>query len=436
MMSMRPLLMSYVVAVAACVTPQSSRPFAGTLAGNVHLDMAGAFTFTPEGELRLALATRCTADVLGPLSTPGTGDCDRPQLDQIQVIAHTPWNQDIRGTWIDAGHLAFRPDWKASRFDPLADEAPATAARAWVISGTHWTPSAAEAATILKLIGAATETETELVRGGLPPKLEVAALAVDGDVLHAGRAGTLVVRVTNHGAGAAYRVVATTRSSIEALHGLRLSFGSIKPGADKVRQLEVTVPASETAHDTMVVLELSEGNGVVPGGVSRRVSIAPSSSAPVLAVQCAIEGRKVVRPDLYVDQPLSLRCTIDNTGDAEAKAVELEVAVAGGPPARSVPRAIAVSGHRTLDVPIVVPRSLPIDSPVEIAITASDRPSSRTASTTIVGVVRKPKLCVRGQLTRAQYRAKVEALHGRVTAGDITQAEFDHYDAELVACLK
>ena len=75
-------------------------------------------------------------------------------------------------------------------------------------------------------------------------------------------------------------------------------------------------------------------------------------------------------------------------------------------------------------------------APVEIAITARDRASSRSARTTVTGVVRKPRLCEPGQLTRAQYQAKIAELRAAVTAGDITQAQFDRYDAELVACLK
>lgn len=428
---MRGFPLGCVIVVAACVTPQGSRPFAGTLPPDTSLDMAGALTFSPDGKLRLALTEPCIVEIRSVHA-----NCDRVRLDQIQIVAHTPWNQDIRGTWNGPAYVEFRTDWKATGIDPLAADAPAIVARPWSISGTQWSPTPAEAAVILKLIGDATETETEMVRGGPPPKLEVATLAVDGDALRAGRPSTLVVRIANHGSGAAYRVTATTRSSIEALHGLRLSFGSIQPGADKVRKLQVTIPAAETARDTMLVLEVSEGNGVAPGNLSRRIPVAPSTAAPALAVRCAVEGRKVGRPDFDAGQSLTLHCTVDNTGDAEAKLVELEVSVAGGDPERSAPQAIAVSGHRTIDVPITVPRTLPIDAPVEIAITARDRPSSRTAKTTIVGAVRKPKLCVRGQLTRAQYRGKVEELRAEVTAGVITQADFDRYDAELVACLK
>jgi hypothetical protein len=425
------------VLVGACGSAQGSRPFVGTLPRDTQLDMAGAFTFSADGELRLALVKPCTAIRNEKTSVALVEDsCTRAQLDRIRVVAHTPWNQDLRGTWLDAGHLVFRADWKATGLEPLADDAPAVGARPWVVSGTQWAPSAAQTQAILKRIGDATETETDLVRGGPPPSLDVTGFEIEGEMFHAGAPSTLVVKIANHGTGAAYRVVATTRSSIAVLHGRRFAFGMIKPGAEKVRKLELTIPGTETAHDTMLVLLVAEGNGAAPHNVSHRMAIAASTAAPVLGVQCTVEGKKLVRPDLDAGQTLKLRCQIDNTGNADARAVELEASVAGGPPGRSAPQAIAAAGHLVFNVPIIVPRTLPIDAPVEIAITARDRPSSRSARATVVGVVRKPKLCVPGQLTNAQYQAKIADLKAALSVKALTQDEYDRYDAELVACLK
>jgi hypothetical protein len=425
--------------VAACGAAQGneSRPFEGTLPKDTHVDMAGRFTLTPKGELRLSLARPCTVQRDNPNNAAVlTLVCKADTLEKVEVVAHTPWNQDVPGAWSGAAAVLFAVDWKATGIDPLADDATAQAMRPWTVSGAQWTPTPADAAAMLKLIGDATETETDVVRGGQPPSLEVTGFDVEGASLHAGDANTLVVKVTNRGPGTAYRVTATTRSSIDALHGQRLSFGAIKAGAEKTRKVKLTVPASETARDTMLVLALAEGNGAAPRNASRRIPIAPSTAAPVLAVRCTVEGKSGAKPDLDAGQRLPLVCTVDNTGSADARQVELEVSVAGGPSAHSAPQAIAMSGHLTFNVPIIVPRSLTIDAPCEIAVTARDRGSSRTAHTTVVGVVRKPKLCVPGKLTRAQYNAKIEELRASVTAGDITQAQLDRYDAELVACLK
>jgi hypothetical protein len=433
---MRIVFFSWLSTVAACASSASS-PYAGTLPKDTHLDLTGEFSLTPDGELHLALAKPCTMEYQTKgAALPVTVNCGRTRLDEIQVVVHTSWDQDVPGTWISAASIVFKPDWKVDGFDPLADGARALAVRPWNVSGVQWNPTEADAARILKLIGAATGTETDVVQGGPPPSLEVTAFEVEGQTLRAGEASTLVVRIANHGKGTAYRVVATTRSSIEALHGQRLSFGAIKPGEDKVRSLQVKLPPAEAEHDTMLVLAVSEANGAVPRNISHRFPIAASTAAPALAVQCAVEGNKAGRPELVAGQRLTLRCKVDNTGDADAKQVELELAVANGPPSRSQPQAIAASGHMAFNVPVIVPRSLPIDAPVEIAITARDRATSRSARTTVTGVVRKPKLCEPGQLTRAQYQAKITELRAAVTAGDITQAQLDHYDAELVACLK
>jgi len=429
-------LFGCVFVVGACVA-QNRQPFAGTLPQNTSLDMTGTFTLSPDGELHLALANPCTVEhATLAVSAVSQVPCGPVYLKNIQVIAHTPWNQDIRGTWDDAAHVAFRIDWTHSGLDPLMDDVRTVVGRPWGVSGTYWNPTTAESALILKLVADATETETEVVHGGPVPNLEVTTFEVDGGTLHVGDASTLVVQISNRGPGTAYRVVATTRASIDALQGRRLSFGAIKPGAAKVRRMPFTVPVSETAPDTMIVLVLTEGNGVAPRNVSRRISIAPSAVAPKLAMRCTILGHDVPRPDLDAGENLSVRCVVDNTGDAAAKAVDLETSIAGGTPVRTQPQPIALAGRAVFDVPLTIPRELPIDAPVEIATTARDRQYSRTVSTKLSGVVRKPKLCVPGKLTRAQYRAKLAELRAAVTAGDLTQAQLDRYDAELVTCLK
>jgi len=290
---------------------------------------------------------------------------------------------------------------------------------------------------ILKLVGDATGTETEIVQGGPTPTLEVTAFEIEGNMLHTGDLSTLVVRIANRGPGTAYRVTATTRSSIAVLQGRRLSFGAIKPGADKVRRLNVTVPPSEAGPDTMLVLVLSEANGAAPPNASRRIPLAPSVAAPLLAVRCAVAGHRSARQlELDAGQDLVLRCAVKNTGTAAAKQVRVEASIAGGAPIVSADRPVPTGGDVSFELAMTVPRALPIDAPVEIAIAARDGPSSRSARATVIGVVRKPRLCVAGQLTLAQYRAKLADLRAAVASSELTQAQLDKYDAELVACLK
>lgn len=151
-------------------------------------------------------------------------------------------------------------------------------------------------------------------------------------------------------------------------------------------------------------------------------------------MRCSIAGHPGARPELDAGDRVVLHCVVDNTG-ASAARVALEAAIAGGAPARSPAQHVAAAGHAAFDVPITIPRELAIDSTVEIAVSAHDPKAQRSARTVVVGVVRKLKLCTAGQLSRAQYRAKLKELRAAVAAGDLTQAQLDRYDAELVTCL-
>lgn len=123
-----------------------------------------------------------------------------------------------------------------------------------------------------------------------------------------------------------------------------------------------------------------------------------------------------------------------NTGTGAANVV-LETSLAGATPVVSPAKRIAPGEYTPLDARIMIPRDLAIDSAVDIAIVAVDRQFARSASTRIVGVIRKPRLCAAGQLTHTRYRAKLVELRAALAAGDLTQDQFDRYDAELVSCL-
>jgi hypothetical protein len=126
---------------------------------------------------------------------------------------------------------------------------------------------------------------------------------------------------------------------------------------------------------------------------------------------------------------------VDNTGAGVAN-VNIETSISGDAPTKSPAQRIAAAGRASFDIPIAIPRELVIDSKVEIAITACDYQLARSAHTMVVGVIRKPKLCAFGELTRAQYRAKLAELRAAVAAGSLTRSQFDRHDAELVTCLK
>ncbi|HET9627012.1 MAG TPA: hypothetical protein VFP84_36885, partial [Kofleriaceae bacterium] len=160
----------------------------------------------------------------------------------------------------------------------------------------------------------------------------------------------------------------------------------------------------------------------------------PAASGP-LAVRCSLPGHGGARPEVSAGDAVSLHCTLDNTTPA-ALQVALDVTVGGGAPVRVPPRAVAANGHADVDVPVTIPRDAALDATVELAVNAHDRKGKLTAHTSVVSAVRKRKLCTPGELTREQYRAKLTELRAAVAAGDMTQAQLDRYDAELVTCLK
>jgi hypothetical protein len=148
----------------------------------------------------------------------------------------------------------------------------------------------------------------------------------------------------------------------------------------------------------------------------------------------AIPGRNEERPGIDAGEDLVVRCLVDNSGTGAANVV-LETSLAGATPATSQAKIVGPAGHTLFDARIAIPRALAIDSEVAITIVAIDREFARSASTRVVGVIRKPKLCAAGQLTHTQYRAKLAELRAALAAGNLTQDQFDRYDAELVSCL-
>lgn len=432
------LTLTTAFVVLGCTAEPPRYPLSGTSRTHTSVDLAGTFVFSSTGDLLLTLANPCT--MTPERESQGRYYCDRKSLDALQVKAMLPWQSEIRGIWIDATHLAFRVDWKACGLDPLADDAADLVTRPWMIAGTHWTPTFTEAQQILRLVAEATDTETELIRGGNAPSLEITSFEIRSaegatGALHAGGEDEIVVKIANRGVGTAYRVTTTTRSSIASLHGKRLSFGMISPGAEKTRHLRVSIPAFETAPDTMLVLVPAEGNGFTPRNLSRRFAITASKATPVLAVHCSIFGHTGKRPELDAGDDVTLKCVVDNRGTASAT-VDLETSVAGRPSVHSTAQIVSPAGHVSFDVPISIPADLAINSNVEIATTAHARKTPRTAHAQVIGVIGKPRVCRAGTLTRAEYNAKVAAMRAAMASGGLRKDAFDRYDAELVTCMR
>lgn len=413
--------------------PGDTHPFAGPLPTGTMLDLSGNFELSRAGELTLTLRKGCTAQRTSPDGNKTANlACSAAERNAISVVAVPPWKTKLPGTWSDSRRVVFQVDWAKTNLDVLSADAVDVAAQPWTVSGVVWQPTPEEAVHILRLVGAATETENEIAQGGEAPKLEVASFeAPDG--LRAGASTKLVVKIANHGAGAAYRVLATTRSSMKALHGHRLAFGAIQPGTEKTRRVVVEVPSGERSPDAMVVLVVSEGNGFVPSNMSRRWQIAIAE--PQLSVHCAIPEHSGTRPEIAAGTRITIRCAVDNSGSGAATA-ELEASINGAATIRSKPQEVPPSKRTSFVASLVIPRDLPMKSAIQIGINVRDTRLGGAVQTALHATVGKPKLCDVGKLTRAQYEAKVVELRATVASGDMSQAQLDRYDAELILCLQ
>ncbi|HTJ46897.1 MAG TPA: hypothetical protein VL463_32560 [Kofleriaceae bacterium] len=422
---------SVLALLAACVATPTAPPDHPVV--NV-IGISGSLAFDRAGVLTLTLDEPCVPTVHeGPYRRPVIDqptDCSRPR-----VLARTPWGAVVPGEWRDDKTLTFSPDWAKTGLDPLDEHVLQILSQPWTLGDESWLPRNRDAVRMSELIGDATDTQVGLVSGGPPPHLEVTAIDVAGGALEPGGATTLTIRVANKGEGDAYRVRVTTRSSIASLHDQVLSFGRIAVGAEKTRTLSVHLPLTENAPDTMLVLSFVEGNGFVPHDVSRRVQIRPAVDAPELTSRCAVVDHDEHEPALDAGEHIDLRCTVENGGPSAAMVV-IDVWIDKDGVVRSSAKEIASHGKMVFDVPFEIPRGLALDSTLVIFAQASDLRFHRTAMSMIQGVVHKPKLCTPGQLSRAQYDAKIAELRRALEAGDLSQDEFDRYDAELVGCLK
>src|SRR4029078_6164929 len=86
--------------VAACVPPVGKKPFVGEAPKDVRLDMAGTFRVAPGGDIELAPAKPCVVERdVKSSATLMQAKCGPQTLSSIAVSAHTPWGQDVPGTW-------------------------------------------------------------------------------------------------------------------------------------------------------------------------------------------------------------------------------------------------------------------------------------------------------------------------------------------------
>jgi hypothetical protein len=357
-----------------------------------------------------------------------------------EIVVTTPWGTTSRGP-VTVGLSVVPIDWNAVPFDPLASNASERLATPWQIAVSseweprEWRPTREDLARLVASFAEATGTETALVRGGPPPALAVTELSATPD-LRAGATAELSLTIENRGEGSAYRVVVTTRSSLDSLHGLRFAFGALAPGERETRRLQVRIDGQTTDPSAMLVLVFAEGNDVEPANHSQRLAVLPPVLEPRLTIDCGARAR-MAESRLAVDaaEPVRLVCVVSNTGGI-ARDVTLEVQLAGGDATTLGPQDIATDDAHAFDLRVELPRDARLDAELALVVTARERGFGRSASATLTLVVDRARVCPRGTLSRPAYQAKRAELVKARDAGALTDAELDAYDAELVGCLE
>lgn len=192
--------------------------------------------------------------------------CNWDRYEEVKLTLTLPWDGQAVAAPLGRDRSArFAVDWSKVGVDPLNADSRKQLADGWLVAAPataafEWKPPEKSVNEILAKIGDATGTELDVGRSDGPVTLNVRSFSVYGGSLRAGQQARLRLIVRNAGTGKAYRVVARTRSGIPALHRLQLSFGTLKPGEDKTRELTVDIPDTTIEESALVLLMIEDAN--------------------------------------------------------------------------------------------------------------------------------------------------------------------------------
>jgi hypothetical protein len=361
------------------------------------------------------------------------------QVDWSSARLTSPWGRTFAGTESGSGYIGFAVDWASAGIDALESAHPALLTRSWRFSSPEaaktleWTPDRAAQQAMLALIGAATGTETEVADITAPPRLVVGEAHFVGDARN-GSANELIVTLTNEGFGAAYRVRMVTRSNIPALHGLRLSFGRLRPGEAKTRRARIVLPRDNPEDEAVIVLAFEEAHGHAPEQGSVRAKVLPAIDPAVLAISCRFDGLQGDPPRVDAGTTVHLSCDVRNEGST-AHGVRMHVVYPGQKRAMDVPPFdLAGKDSTRVNIAMDVPREAAIDSELTVQVTLVDDLGVHASTTVPLGIA-SPKICPNGRITREQFLDKRAALRKKHDAGLISDEDYKRYEDELVGCM-
>jgi hypothetical protein len=334
----------------------------------------------------------------------------------------TPWGASYRAPVRNAV-ATFRLDWKASGVDPLAADATVKLGGPWLIAAdgngsTRVTFSDQAIQAMVQAIGRATDTVVAVGKAGEPPLLSVETLAIygpDGKATETVRAGDRVrleLTLRNDGRGDAYRVIARTKSSEDAFHGLQLSFGRIGAGQHSKRDATVLVPRDRGDGDALLAVSFTEAHNNAPNDWTGDFKIV-SAHRPRLELACKpTRGVRLGRPDHPVVDAgavVVVHCTLANRGDAPAHAAGLTARLASEPAKSTETRDIAPGGAQTFDLLLHAPTTGKPDDRLLLSVEAHETNFGASADQDSTLYVGMPQICTK-KLTKAEFDDRVAQL--------------------------
>ncbi len=439
------MLLGVLVIGAGCLISPTSRSTQTLHSGAPLRRLVGDVTLdATEGVIELRLApgscvhTEEVLDQFGYLKTLET-PCVNVSWASARVVA--PWGQAFGPPGVELDRLRFRIDWRTAGIDPLAGSDPAVLKKPWRFTADNarsdliWTPDVRDSSAMLVAIGEATDTQIEVADVTAPPKLVVNDVHFESE-LRNGTRSELVVTVTNQGAGAAYRLVGGARSNLPALHGLRFSFGRLKPGQSKTRRTVVTVPRANNEAQALVVLAFEEAHRYTPAQTSTRFPVRPAVDQAVLAMTCSLDGLTGDRPRVDAGMTVHVTCVVRNEG-AAARGIRLHAKVAENPTVLfSEPFDLGADRSFSATLPLEVPRDAKLDSLLRVKLWAGDDASGVQADVVLTLEIARPQICPGGKISRARFDEKRTELRRKLDAGLISKEDFERYEAELVGCME
>jgi hypothetical protein len=350
----------------------------------------------------------------------------------------SPWGKVYPASDGDQDHIGFAIDWAAAGIDALDSDQPALLGRPWSFSSPEaakplvWTPDRAAQASMLALIGAATQTETEVADVTSPPQIVIGEARFTSDPRN-GAASELVVTLQNQGFGAAYRLRMVTRSNVPALHGLRLSFGRLRPGESRTRRIHVELPRDNPEREAIVALAFEEAHGLGPEQTTLHARVLPAIESARLAVACHFGGQGNP-PRVDAGTQVTLVCDVSNAG-SPAHGVRLRVVYPGASPIDVPPFDLTARQSKPVNVAIDVPAAAAIDSELVFEVSVVDDLGVHAGTTVPLGIA-SARLCPEGRLSRKAYLEKRAALRKKHDAGLISDDDLKRYEDQLVGCME